>query len=76
MGLLEKFESVEIKVENQISESDKEFCDAHQTAYNNATTSLLELYVMWEDILERQKNALKSSAATVGIRIPNIGLLT
>lgn len=61
MGLLEKFESVEIKAENQISESDKEFCEAHQTAYNDAKTSLLELSVMWEDILEGQKNALKST---------------
>ena len=61
MGLLEKFESVEIKAENQISESDKEFCEAHQTAYNDAKTSLMELCVMWEDILENQKQSLRGT---------------
>ena len=61
MGLLEKFESVEIKAENQISESDKIFCEAHQTAYNDAKTALSELYVIWEDILNGQKEALKGT---------------
>ena len=61
MGLLDKFESVQIRAENQISESDKVFCEAHQTAYNDAKTSLSELFVMWEEILAGQKEALKGT---------------
>ena len=64
MGLLDKFESVQIRAENQISDSDKEFCEAHQTAYNDAKTSLSELFVMWEEILAGQKEALKGTGSS------------
>ena len=61
MDLLVKFEAVEIKAEHRISEDDRAFCEAHQNAYNDAKTSLLELSIMWSDILDGQKAALKGT---------------
>lgn len=43
MGLLEKFEQVEIKSDNRISEYDRRFCQAHQTAYEKAREVLKKL---------------------------------
>lgn len=36
MDLLEKFGQIDVKVDNRISEYDRQFCQAHQTAYEKA----------------------------------------
>lgn len=36
MDLLTKFETVEMKADTRISESDRIFCEAHQAAYDSA----------------------------------------
>ena len=36
MDLLEKFGQIEVKADNRISEYDRRFCQAHQTAYEKA----------------------------------------
>lgn len=59
--LLVKFEAVEIRAEHQILEDDRVFCKAHQTAYDDAKTALLELSILWSDILDGQKQALKGT---------------
>ena len=59
MSLLEKFSKVEVKSDTRISENDKSFCEAHQTAYENAISLLYELKYFWESILESQKQILQ-----------------
>ena len=59
MSLLEKFSKVEVKSDTRISENDKSFCEAHQTAYENAISLLYELKYFWESMLESQKQILQ-----------------
>ena len=54
MDLLQKFETVEMKADTRISESDRIFCEAHQAAYDSARTSLPELGFIWNDMLSQQ----------------------
>lgn len=56
MELLDKFDAVKITVDSRISETDRQFCAAHEAAYEAARTSLQELLYFWEDILETQKD--------------------
>ncbi len=56
MNLLDKFEAVEITVDTRISEDDRNFCAAHEAAYEMAKNSLQEFLFFWEDMLESQKN--------------------
>lgn len=56
MELLAKFDAVKMTADTRISEADRDFCAAHQTAYETAKASLQELIFFWEDILETQKN--------------------
>lgn len=58
MNLLTKFDSVEIKADTRISESDRIFCEAHQAAYDSARTSLQELEFFWNDMLDQQRELL------------------
>ena len=60
MSLLEKFAKVEIKADERISAEDKKFCKAHQSAYDDARSSLQELQFYWETMLESQKQLLSS----------------
>ena len=60
MSLLEKFAKVEIKADERISAEDKKFCKAHQSAYDDARSSLQELQFYWETMLESQKQLLAS----------------
>lgn len=63
MELLEKFDAVEITVDTRISEEDRKFCAAHETAYEAARTSLQELLYFWEDMQETQE-ALKAATGS------------
>ena len=58
MDLLQKFETVEMKADTRISESDRIFCEAHQAAYDSARTSLPELGFIWNDMLSQQRELL------------------
>ena len=59
MSLLDKFSKVEVKSDDRISETDKQFCQAHQAAYENAISLLYELKFFWESMLESQKEILQ-----------------
>ncbi len=58
MDLLAKFDAIQINTENQIAESDRAFCEAHQKAYENARESLVELVSIWNDMMQTQKQLL------------------
>ena len=58
MGLLEKFADVKIKDDTRITDADKNFCQAHQAAYDNAKSALSEFKFYWEDMLSNQRNLL------------------
>lgn len=64
MNLLDKFEKVEIKADSRISEDDKKFCEAHQSAYDEARATLQELKFCWETIVESQKKLLQPVGET------------
>lgn len=63
MDLLEKFESVEIRADTRISEADRIFCEAHQSAYENAGAALKELEYFWNDMVNQQKELLAPTDA-------------
>ena len=45
MGILEKFDDIEIKTDQRISESDLIFCETQQQAFaDNAAQSILEYF--------------------------------
>ena len=58
MSLLEKFSKVEVKADERISAEDRHFCEVHQSAYDDARSSLQELKFYWETMLESQKQLL------------------
>lgn len=60
MSLLEKFSKVEVKADERISAEDRRFCEAHQSAYDDARSSLQELKFYWETMLDSQEQALSS----------------
>ena len=64
MDLFAKFEAVEMKVDFRISEADKQFCEAHQSAYEAAKSALTELQFFWADILQTQETLLTGTSDT------------
>ena len=64
MNLLTKFETLEIKADTRISETDRNFCAAHQAAYESARTSLAELGFIWNDMLNQQSELLTPTGAS------------
>lgn len=58
MNLLDKFDAVNIQADNRISETDKNYCETHQEAYEAALTSFKELGFFWEDMLKVQNDLL------------------
>ena len=58
MNLLQKFVGITVKSDTRITETDKQFCQIHQAAYDNARSSLQELSYFWEDILSQQAELL------------------
>lgn len=63
MNLLEKFEKVELKEEDRISETDQALCEAHQQAYENARNSLPEFIFIGKDMRDTQKELLAGTGA-------------
>lgn len=63
MNLLEKFEKVELKEEDRISETDRALCEAHQQAYENARNSLPEFIFIGKDMRDTQKALLTGTGA-------------
>lgn len=63
MNALDKLDAVQIEADSRISETDRQFCEAHQAAYMDAKASLAELEYMWTDIVGRQSKLLKPAAA-------------
>ena len=63
MDLLQKFADVEVKGDTRITEADRDFCQAHQAAYDNAKSTLSELKFFWEDMLANQYHLLSSIEA-------------
>ncbi|MCD7964322.1 MAG: hypothetical protein LUG90_00895 [Clostridiaceae bacterium] len=55
--LLAKFDTVEVQADRRITEADREYCTAHQKAYDAARACFQELVYIWED-LETQQSAL------------------
>ena len=51
--------AVPISADNRISEADRQFCKAHQSAYKEAKDMLSELKYIWEDALNRQHQLLE-----------------
>lgn len=43
MNALDKLAAVQIEADNRVSETDRQFCEAHQAAYMDAKASLNEL---------------------------------
>ncbi len=64
MDLLTKFETIEMKADTRISESDRIFCEAHQAAYENAKNNLAELKFFWNDMLAQQRDLLAPAGAS------------
>jgi len=59
MDLLEKFEAVTVETDHRITPEDKDFCEAHQAAYDAAVQSYRELVFFWEDMVNTQEELLK-----------------
>lgn len=74
MDLLSKFDSVHVTSDGRISEQDKAFCAAHQTAYDAAKSSLEELKYIWTDILEQQETALQGTGRPSTTYVTSSGL--
>lgn len=58
MDLLDKFDAVDIRTDQLISESDKSYCEQHQDAYEAAISSYKELAFFWEDMVKIQDDLL------------------
>lgn len=63
MNALDKLAAVQIEADSRISETDRQFCEAHQAAYIDAKASLNELEYIWTDIVSRQSKLLEPVAA-------------
>ena len=58
MDLYDKFNAIEVKANNRISEADKDYCERHQAAYESALTSYAELLRISTQLDKTQKNLL------------------
>lgn len=61
MELLQKFAAVEIQTDRRITETDKDYCERHQKAYEAAISSFQELAFFWEDMNKVQQELLGDS---------------
>lgn len=60
MDLLEKFGQIEVKADNRISEYDRRFCQAHQTAYEKAREFIKKMAEEVDKAQVEQYSILKS----------------
>lgn len=58
MELLQKFAVVEIQTDHRISETDKDYCELHQKAYETAIRSFQELAFFCADMIAAQNELL------------------
>lgn len=58
MELLQKFAAVEVQTDRRIAETDKNYCERHQKAYEAAISSFQELAFFWEDMNKVQQELL------------------
>ena len=58
MDLLSKFNAVTIQADNLITEDDRDYCIAHQKAYDVAHSCFHELVFIWEDLTTQQSDIL------------------
>lgn len=61
ISILEKLDAVEIKTDTRISETDRRYCEAHQSAYDEARQALIKLREQWKSIVDQQKEILLSA---------------
>ena len=62
MNVLEKFSDVKVTPDSRISDEDRRFCRAHQTAYATAREELSELRQIWMEIEAHQSGILRPVA--------------
>ena len=58
MDLLEKFSAVEIQTDSRITETDWQFFQRQQSAYQDAVTGFYQIGALWSDMCAQQKAAL------------------
>ena len=58
MSLLEKISAIEIKADTRISDADREYCKAHQKAYEEAKATLIKLETLWDGFIKSQEETL------------------
>ena len=58
MDLLSKFDAVTIQADSRITENDRDYCIAHQKAYDVARSCFHELVYIWEDLTTQQSDIL------------------
>ena len=58
MNLLDKFSAVDIKAETRISNSDKQFCEVQQAAYNHGRNALKQILDISERFIKEQNDIL------------------
>lgn len=64
MNLLDKFENLKMMTDTRISETDIQFCEANQAAYQAAKASLPELSYIWTDMHSTQKDLLAGTGTS------------
>lgn len=62
MGLLDKFNAVEIKADNRISEADREYCTTLQAAYDKAKKQLNDVYTILIRVGNEQRQIMGDKA--------------
>lgn len=65
MELLQKFAAVEVQTDRRIAETDKNYCERHQKAYEAAISSFQELAFFWDDMNRVQREILGGSSTSV-----------
>ena len=75
MELLQKFAAVEIQTDHRITETDKDYCEQHQKAYEAAISSFQELAFFWEDMNKVQRELTVTVLFTTTIWPPTTGRL-
>ncbi len=58
MGLLDKLEQVEIKVDSRLPEDDLMFCETQQQAYDESCRALREIRQQWKKAIQAQRDLL------------------
>jgi len=58
MNAMDKLSAVVIQADSRISDSDRSFCQAHQSAYEAAKEALMELGAIYKDITDQQEELL------------------